>query len=88
MYTVNTFISALWKILIGIDRLDISIPETLYLDFIHRLYEDGINYKYYIKNRYYINKCNIQGSRITILKPKGNLSNLEMRKSIYKNIQP
>ena len=75
MYTANTFFSALSKIYIGTDRMDISIPDKFYLDFIHRLHEDGSNFKIYTKNRYYFVRSNIQGSRISILYPKGKLSN-------------
>ena len=57
------------QILIGIDRINISVPAQLHSKFIHRLYEDGKCYRSFEKGNDSIVLSTISNTEVRVTKP-------------------
>jgi len=57
------------QILIGIDRINISVPAQLHSKFIHRLYEDGKCYRSFDKGNDSIVLSTISNTEVKVTKP-------------------
>ena len=66
---VKLFYSYVLLVTIGIDRIEISIPEALHAHLVGRLEIDGSKPEYYDEDNYHIFKTKILGKRIKVKRP-------------------